>query len=399
VTRQFEVMDRYHLLPSGVHSGDEHYAGRNPSQGTELCAVVEGMFSIEQLIAILGDAALGDRLEKIAFNALPAAFNENMWAHQYDQQPNQVLCSLRPRQWSSNGPESNIFGLEPHFGCCTSNFHQGWPKFVSSLWMATPDGGLAATAYAPNEVNTTVRGGVPVKIAESTNYPFQEEMVFTVTPAKDVAFPLLLRIPGWVTNDVNITINGVKQTYQGDARPRPNTFHRIERTWKPGDVVRVTFDMTVRGSRWFNDSVALERGPLVFSLDIGEDWRKLTTGMKHPARPPAADWEVHPTTPWNYALAIDPDHLAESVKVLLPGRSAVDSRESTPRQPNYFSRNGNPVGLSVGARRVESWQMTEGSADAPPQSPVMTSSQLESLKLIPYGTAKLRITAFPVTRP
>src|SRR5262245_10098911 len=244
VARQFEVMDQYHLLPSGVHSGDEHYAGRNPSQGTELCAVVEGMFSIEQLIAIFGVPALGDRLEKIAFNALPAAFNETMWAHQYDQQPNQVLCSLRPRQWSSNGPESNLFGLEPHFGCCTANFHQGWPKLVASLWMATPDGGLAATAYAPNEVNTTVRGtggsgGVPVKIVESTGYPFKEEITFTVTPAKEVAFPLLLRIPAWVTSDVAITINGVKQTWQGDARPKPNTFHRIERTWKPGDIVRV----------------------------------------------------------------------------------------------------------------------------------------------------------------
>jgi uncharacterized protein len=392
VARQFEMMDRYHLLPSGVHSGDEHYAGRNPSQGTELCAVVEGMFSIEQLIAILGDAALGDRLEKIAFNALPGAFDATMWAHQYDQQPNQVLCSLRPRQWSSNGPESNIFGLEPHFGCCTSNFHQGWPKLVSSLWMATADGGLAATAYAPNEVNTTVRGGVAVKIAEDTRYPFREEIALTITPAKEVAFPLLLRIPGWLEGDAVITINGVKETSQGDARPRPNTFHRIERTWKPGDVVRVTFGMTVRSTRWFNDSIALERGPLVFSLEIGEDWRKLTAGMKNPARPPAVDWEVHPTTPWNYALAINPDDLARSVKVVQP-------ELSTPKETHYFSRQQNPIELRVGARRVESWQMVEGSADAPPQSPVSTSGPIESIKLIPYGTAKLRITAFPVTRP
>ena len=27
----------------------------------------------------------------------PAPFDGDMWAHQYDQQPNQVLCSLRPR--------------------------------------------------------------------------------------------------------------------------------------------------------------------------------------------------------------------------------------------------------------------------------------------------------------
>ena len=79
----------------------------------------------------------------------PATLSPDMWAHQYDQQANQVLCSLRARRWVSNGPESNLFGLEPNFGCCTANMHQGWPKLVASLWMASPDEGLAAVAYGP----------------------------------------------------------------------------------------------------------------------------------------------------------------------------------------------------------------------------------------------------------
>jgi hypothetical protein len=43
-----------------------------------------------------------------------------------------------------NGPDSNLYRLEPNFGCCTANLHQGWPKFASSLWMKAPDGGLQA---------------------------------------------------------------------------------------------------------------------------------------------------------------------------------------------------------------------------------------------------------------
>src|SRR5262249_12450462 len=105
----YQQLDRYHGQPTGIHSCDEHLAGLDPSQGTELCTVVEAIFSLEQSLAILGDPALGDRLERITFNALPATFRKDMWAHQYDQQVNQVTCSvLKGRNWTSNGPDSNI---------------------------------------------------------------------------------------------------------------------------------------------------------------------------------------------------------------------------------------------------------------------------------------------------
>jgi hypothetical protein len=94
-------LDRYHGTAVGIFTGDECLAGISPIQGTELCAVVEYMYSLEMLQAALGDPAFGDRLEKIAFNALPATFSPDMWAHQYDQQVNQVECSIRPdRPWN-----------------------------------------------------------------------------------------------------------------------------------------------------------------------------------------------------------------------------------------------------------------------------------------------------------
>ena len=178
-----------------MFSADEHYAGRDPSQGTELCAVVEAMFSLETDISILGDPALGDRLERIAYNALPGTMTDDAWAHQYDQQANQVIVSVANRRWSTNGPESNLFGLEPNFGCCTANLHQGWPKFAAHLWMGTQDRGLAAVAYGPSEVSTLVADGVPVTITETTEYPFRETVRVAVKVLQPVNFPLLLRIP------------------------------------------------------------------------------------------------------------------------------------------------------------------------------------------------------------
>ncbi|MDX2154178.1 MAG: glycoside hydrolase family 127 protein [Bryobacteraceae bacterium] len=367
-----KVMDEAHLLPGGVHAGDEHYAGRSPVQGTELCAVVEAMFSLEQMIAILGDPALADRLEKMTFNALPATFDPKMWAHQYDQQPNQVLASVHPRDWTTNGPESNIFGLEPNFGCCTANMHQGWPKFAASLWMATPDDGLAAVAWAPSTVTATVRGGVAVTIDTTTDYPFRDTIDLTVQPEKASSFPLLLRIPAWAAG-ATVTVNGRRQ-----AAVQAGSFHRLERTWEPGDKVRIRLPLRPRLSRWYNNSAAIERGPIVFSLPVGEDWRKLHD------RSPAADWEVHPTSAWNYALAVNEETVA-SLKV-----------ENMPLGEYIFSPQGAPLKLRAKGRKLPSWVMQNASAAPPPQSPVSSTEPLEDLTLIPYGSAKLRITAFPV---
>jgi DUF1680 family protein len=183
VLRMIAGLDRYHGLPNGMFSCDEHLAGRNPSQGSELCTVVEYMFSLEQSLAILGEASLGDRLEKLAFNALPGVMTDDMWAHQYDQQPNQVECSLHKEPWTTNGPESNLYGLEPNVGCCTANFSQGWPKFSASLFMTSEEGGLVATAYSPCEASIRLQGAT-VHIIEATEYPFRETIRMTVNPSR-----------------------------------------------------------------------------------------------------------------------------------------------------------------------------------------------------------------------
>jgi hypothetical protein len=313
---------------------------------------------------------LGDRLEKIAFNALPGTFSDDMWAHQYDQEPNQVECSLHRKPWTTDGPESNLYGLEPHFGCCAANFHQGWPKFAASLWMRSHDDGLVAAAYAPCDVHTVV-GRTPVAISVETNYPFRDTIRIAVKPGKAIAFPLRLRVPLWAKG-ATIHVNGT-------AQPAPTTgsFAVLQRTWKPGDVVELRFPMAPISVKGFNDSVSVERGPLVFSYPIGASWVKLRDrGM-------TADWQVYPSSQWNYALAISEDE-ASSFKV-----------EDLPLVRNPFSLTGHPVSIQMRARKLDSWRAVDGVADAVPQSPVSSSNAVETITLVPYAAAKLRITSFP----
>jgi hypothetical protein len=105
---------------------------------------VDGMLPL----AALGDPSIADRIEKIVFDALPGTFDDAMLAHQYDPQANPVQVRLNSKPWTTNGPESNLYGFEPNFGYYTASSHQGWPKFTSTLWTRSPDGGLVAALCA-----------------------------------------------------------------------------------------------------------------------------------------------------------------------------------------------------------------------------------------------------------
>lgn len=370
-------LDQHHGMVTGVFTGDECLAGRRPTQGTELCAVVENAYSLEVLLSILGEPAFGDRLEKIVFNALPATFSPDMWAHQYDQQVNQVECSIRPgRTWNTNGPDANIFGLEPNYGCCTANLSQGWPKFAAHLWMRTADGGLAAVAYAPSAVSTQI-GPAAVSITLDTGYPFRPSLHFSVHVSQPVRFPLLLRIPAWA---VGCTLRIANEP---TVQPVASAFHRIERGWNGTTELELTLPRRPRLRRSYNGAVAIEAGPLVYALKIGEEWRQVNADL--PGRElPHGDWEVHPTTPWNYALAVSEASLAQNV---------VFAEHPIGDYP--FSPDGAPISVTVEGCRVPDWGMENGSAADAPASPVAASAPPAELTLIPYGCTNLRITEFP----
>lgn len=370
----FEDLLRYHGQIEGIFSGDEWLAGLDPSQGVELCAVVELMFSLEHLVRIYGEGAFADRLELLAFNALAATISADMHAHQYDQQPNQVLCTVASRNWTSNSNTSNIFGLVPHFGCCTANMHQGWPKFARSLWMATDDGGLAAVAYAPSTMETRLPSGALVRIEELTDYPFGETIGLTVQLSGGAAaFPLHLRIPGWCEAP-EIRLNGVAL----EQPPGPGGFAILERTWQGGDRVELILPMRPRGLERPEGAMGIALGPLILALQVGEAWTRIPDSVG------LGDWEVRPTSPWNYALAASPEHEPEGYQL---ERTAVGERP--------FSGTDPAIKVRTLGYRVPGWTLVRNSAGPLPKDPADEGEHPEPITLVPYGCARLRIAEFP----
>lgn len=390
-----EKYDLNHGQVGGRFSGDEHLSGKSPDRGTELCSVVEYMFSLEQLYIIFGENSLADRLEALAYNALPGTTTPDMWAHQYDQQSNQVLVSNSKRAWSTNGDESNIYGFSPNFGCCLANMHQGWPKFVSNMWMATNDNGLALVAYGPSFVRANVANGREITITEETNYPFSGKVKLTIYTEKPVKFPVHLRIPEWADS---ATIRFKDHT----AVLTKTDNYQINQRWKNGDEITIEFPMKLRSQRRYNNSISLMRGPLWYSLRIDKEFTSIKTKYDNYGYKGSVDWEIVPKSAWNYGLLLDINNPVRGIRITeneagkYPFSDKGDLIWSSDSGKYVVNYNDAPVVITARGVRIPQWTMKENSADIPPKSPVRPEGDPEIIKLVPYGCTRLRITEFPV---
>ena len=386
VFKGLQDLKAHNGFPNGMFGGDEALHGNDPRQGSELCSAVELMYSYEQMLKITGITEFADMLERVAFNALPAQTSSDFTLHQYFQKPNQAQVTFGLHNFDV-GQEGTgqVFGFLTAYPCCLTNQHQGWPKFTQNLWYRTSDGGLAALVYAPCTVTTE-----GVTIEERTAYPMDGTIEFTFSMPEPAAFPLELRVPEWA--------KGVRLTVNGEEVTDTDWLVRIERLWQNGDVVRLELGMEVQATRWYENSVALERGPLVYALGLGERWKK--TVMTGYQREKFGDcyWEVFPTQPWNYGLLRD--------QVLYNIESVGVEVDSSKLALWPWTLENAPVRLQVRAARIASWQLYGGDAGPLPWTPGggedvgdwpnYPVEPEETITLVPYGCTKLRISEFPV---
>lgn len=375
------IRAHYGQVPGGMFGGDENCRPgfTDPRQAVETCGMVEMMLSCERLVTITGDPVWADRCEDVAFNSLPAALTADFKALRYLTAPNLILSDRHNKApgFENSGP---MLHFNPHLHrCCQHNFGHGWPYFAEHLWLAAPGNGLAAMFYAESRVTARVGDGTEVTFYEQTHYPFEELVGFTLATPNPVTFPLYLRVPGWCAG-ATVRINGraVK------ASAGPLSYLRLERMWKDGDRVTLALPMKLTLRTWTRNhrSVSVDRGPLTYSLKIGEKYVREGGTEQWPA------WEIHPTTPWNYGLVLDTEDPAASFKVV---------KRRWPRNDLPFTHDGVPIELRARGKRIPEWQADKlGLVGTLQPSPVKSDAPLETITLIPMGAARLRIASFPV---
>ena len=280
------IVGRKYYLTGGVgarHQGEAFgadYELPNLTAYNETCAAISMVYLFERMFLLHGDAQFIDCLERTLYNGVISGMSVDGGKFFY------------PNPLSSDGHyrfnADNTMTRQPWFGCacCPSNLCRFIPSMPGYVY-GVRDNNLYVNLFAANTATIQVNGK-DVTLEETTNYPWDGEISIKVLKNKAKAFNMLIRIPGWVQNEVvpsdlysfsddifstyEVSVNG--QRVDGELE---NGYLVINRNWKKGDVVSIHFDMPVRtvvaNPRVADDRgrIAVERGPLVYCAEWADN--------------------------------------------------------------------------------------------------------------------------------
>ena len=319
------------------------------------------MYSYEQLFAYTGEEKWLERLEVLAFNALPATVSPDMRTHQYVQMSNQIACEkfFMKTPFGTNGPSAHLFGLEPNYGCCTANFSQGFPKLA-----------LSAFVHKENTVINSVM--LPcrlyadgISITLETDYPFENKMHYIIKAEKE--FDFVIRIPSFAKNVI----------LDGNQVETANIKKHIE---KGVTKINLEFDTGIILKQRPNNLFSVRKGSLIFSVPISYKKKMHEYTRKGVERKyPYCDYELIPESDWNYAFC------NEDFSFTFNGVGDVP-----------FSQSNPPVSVSANMKKIN-WGHRRMFKTVCAKIPKSTKpiSQEQKITLYPYGCAKLRVTEIP----
>jgi DUF1680 family protein len=198
------------------------------------------------LLRVTGEARYGDSMERVMYNTVLGA------------------KALQPDGRAFYYSDYNMTGSKVYYRnawpCCSGTLPEVAVDYRINSYFQSADGVLV-NLYIPSTLRWR-QNGMPFSLTQSGNYPFADQVQFTLTGAHHAEFSIAFRIPGWTQEGASILVND---------KPVPTliaagTFASVRRTWKNGDRIVLTLPMSLRleaVDEQHSDTVALLFGPLV----------------------------------------------------------------------------------------------------------------------------------------
>lgn len=392
----FDKLYRDQMLVDGVHSSSEYLNGNEDSLAShETCDVSDFSWAVGYLYMITKDSKYGDWIEDAVFNAGLGSVDDDFKGQQYFSCPNQVISDdvsnhnkfYRGADWMSYAPKEFLC-------CCAGNVHRFMPNYLARAWMTDDNNGVYATLYGPSVFKTNI-DGQELNITENTDYPFEHQVKFKIDCKEPVAFVLYLRLPEWA-KAVTITVNGNKMIC-----PNVNGFLALKRTFSSQDIVEVCFATEVKlieNAR----GISVKYGPLLYALPIKE--KVVIEGLRELNNPEFPHYSLYPESKWNYGL-----DMSRKDEIIVHDKKSE-------KEPWRTGCGGTELEIPV--REVTNWKLRNirnGRRRRSPRgylkyeigheckfTPVVRENidekykgKPETVKLVPYGTTRLRIAIFP----
>jgi len=293
-----------HLTPSGALVSGEMIDGHlgNGNSLYEHCTQNELMKSFVFLTQYTGDPLMANRMAHLFFNGIQGARLHPLKALQYlscddrmDIPTNTVKVASNIRNEGSHFQMSSI--IRP--SCCTASCGRALPYYLAGTWMKSPDGNrLAAMNFAPCIITTKV-AGIIVKISEETEYPFNDKVVLTIDPNKEVLFDLFIRLP--LEGELKIV------SASGAKVSKHDGMIVLNKKWQKGDRVELMLDLpVVRETTQDGKAQYYRRGALVFGLPFKNEIKTVTENPLVKDQKPSGlfeyDISVTDKSGWGYRI-------------------------------------------------------------------------------------------------
>jgi len=197
------------------------------------------------LLRVTRDARYGDSMERMMHNTVLGAkpLEDNGQAFYYSDYNFDAQRVYKVARWP----------------CCSGTLPQVAADYRINTYLRGPQA-LYVNLYVPSTLRWT-ENGAALSLTQEGEYPYDEQVAFTLTSSQPTELTLHFRIPAWAQG-ASIAVNGKRQA----GLAIPGQFAAIRREWRSGDRVDLELPLKMRLEAidaQHSDTVALLRGPLV----------------------------------------------------------------------------------------------------------------------------------------